>query len=239
MRLSQLPSEAKIIALDPQHRAAARTAFQKFSLAALLKATASGGVSSYDELLKQSGLTAAHQAAFAELYFSQGSEAEGLWQKAEALGIPKDKIAVLQLQARLLYLTLNNAPLTEALQREIKSLDNLPRLVDGDLHEPEEWKTRLHRLSGNNEKSLAALIPSIYGADTIADRLELSLFGVRSRRVRMSFSTHVTARLLESGGLNIPGMSASVANAVAKFLRKAVPLGYRLGESSDRQIPRT
>ncbi|MGA2704759.1 MAG: neuraminidase-like domain-containing protein [Isosphaeraceae bacterium] len=221
-------NEADIVKLDSQHIAAAETAFEKFAQSTLVAGSPTGAVSSYSELLSKSGLTPAEQATFARLYFASGNSAEGLWEKALAQGIPKNKISILQLQGKLFYLTLNNASLAAALQQEIGTLDQLAQLVDRDLHEPEQWVARLNKIAGNNEKTLAALIPATYGGDTTADRLD-AYAGDLARRVRLSYPTHVIARMVEKGDLHAGDKQAAAPAAVSTFLKNAAQAGFELG----------
>ena len=222
--------QADIVRMTAQQQAAARVAFQKFALAQLLATNTPGAVSSYEELLAHTGLSGAQQASFAELYFAHGGDPAGLWEKAAALGIPKDKIEILKLQGCLFQLTLNNAKLTEILQNEVGTLEHLSKLIDADLHQPEGWKIRLQNIAHHNDKELAALIPKSYGSDKTDERLE-AYAGDLARRVRMSYPTHVSARMLETGAFSIPGQAASDAAAVATLIKRAADLGYRMGET--------
>ncbi len=221
---------ADIVRMTAQQQAAAKEAFQRFALAELRATNTPGAVSSYEELLAHSGLSGAQQASFAELYFAHGEDPAGLWEKAAALGIPKDKIDHLKLQGCLFQLTVNNAKLAEVLEREVSSLEQLGMLIDADLHQPEGWKTRLQTIARHNDKELAALIPKSYGADATDERLE-AYAGDLARRVRMSYPTHVTARMLETGAFSIPGLAGSDAAAIAKLIKRAADLGYRMGET--------
>jgi len=222
--------QSDIVRMSAQQQAAAATVFRRFALNTLLSDSSPGAVSSYQEMLSKSGLSPAQQEAFAELYFACGSDPSDLWKKAAAQGIPREKIDYLKLQGCLFQLTLNNAKLAETLQYEVGSLANLARLVDADLHQPEAWKSRLLKLAGNSDNALAALIPTSYGADSIRDRLEAYAADL-ARRVRMSYPTHVSARLLESGKLSIPGQAPEDATLLAKLLKGAADLGYQMGET--------
>jgi hypothetical protein len=219
-----------IVQLNASQTAAAKSAFQKFAAAELLAGSTPGALSGYNELLGKSGLTPAQQAAFAQLYFAQGNSPDGFWQKVEALGISKDQIATLQLQGKLYYLTLNNGHLAVVLQQEVGTLANLAKLVDSDLHEPEQWKVRLNRIAGNNEAALAALIPPTYGSGTTADRLEAYAADL-ARRVRLSYPTHVAARMLARGQTGIQDKAPGSAAPVAGFLKLAASHGFELGRT--------
>jgi len=222
--------QSGIIKLDEHGVSATKSAFEKFSTATLHAASAHGMVSTFSDLLAHSGLTAAEQTAFEKVYFSHGSDPDQMWEEVEALGISKQKIDTLRLQGKLYYLTLNNAPLVSYLQKEVGTLAKLPTLADRDLYLPQHWKEQLTKLSGNNEKTLAALIPSTYGADTVKERLEAYTNDL-ARRVRMSYPTYVIARMLETQDLPLGGKHKGPEPSVPAFLRKAAALGFDLGRT--------
>ncbi len=116
------------------------------------------------------------------------------------------------------------------MQQEVGTLDQLAQLVDKDLHEPEQWVARLHKIAGSNEKALAALIPATYGGDTTADRLD-AYAGDLARRVRSSFPTHVVARMVEKGDLHKGDKQAAAPAAVSTFLKNAAKAGFELGNT--------
>jgi hypothetical protein len=222
--------QANVIKLDEHGVASTKSAFQKFATSTLHAASANGTVSTFSELLSHSGLTAAEQVAFEQVYFGHGSDPERLWEKVEALGISKQKIDTLRLQGKLYYLTLNNAPLVAYLQKEVGTLANLPTLANRDLYLPQPWKEQLTKLAGNNEKALAALIPSTYGADTIKERLEAYANDL-ARRVRTGYSTYVIARMLETQEIHLGDKQKGLQPAIPAFLRKAAALGFELGRT--------
>ena len=88
----------------------------------------------------------------------------------------------------------------------------------------------MQNIAHHNDKELAALIPKSYGADKTDERLE-AYAGDLARRVRMSYPTHVSARMLETGAFSIPGQAASDAATVAMLIKRAADLGYRMGET--------
>jgi len=220
---------ADIIKLDEHGVTAAKSAFQKFATATLHAASANGTVSTFNELLAHSGLTAAEQTAFEQVYFAHGSNPDQMWEKVEASGVSKQKIETLRLQGKLYYLTLNNAPLVNYLQKEIGTLAKLPTLAEREMYEPLRWTELLTKLAGN-EKALAALIPSTYGADTIKERVE-AYAGDLARRVRMSYPTYVIARMIETRDMPLGGKHSGAETEVAAFLRKAADLGFDLGRT--------
>src|SRR5262249_49448188 len=150
------------------------------------------------------------------------------WSKAAALNIPAASIDALRLQGKFLYLTSNNAPLAQALQQKVGSAANLGQLADQDFHKPETWPTALKGLAGaGGDAALNALVPAVYTGSTPAERAA-AYAGDLARKVRMSFPTQVTARMIESNELAVDRASAP---AVTNFLRKAAPLGYGLGRT--------
>jgi hypothetical protein len=224
-----------IVKAAPAAVTAAKTAFEKFAQATLRAASAQGTVSSFTELLQHSGLTAAEQAAFEKVYFAQGSNTDQLWEKVEHLGISKAKIDLLKLQGRLFYLTMNNAKLTEQLQKEIGSIEKLPTLAEKDYFLPKTWKDLLHKLAGSNQKALAALIPATYGADTTDENLEAYTNDL-ARRIRMSYPIYVIARMLETQDLHHGGKHKGPKPELPAGLRKAAALGFELGRTPVEQF---
>jgi hypothetical protein len=220
-----------VVKAAPAAIAAAKTAFEKWALATLKAASANGTLSNFTELLEHSGLTASEQAAFEKVYFAQGSNSDQLWEKVEHLGISKEKIAVLKLQGRLFYLTMNSAKLTEQLQKEVGSIEKLSTLAEKDYFLPKTWKDLLEKLAGKNQKALAALIPATYGADTVEENLEAYTNDL-ARRIRMSYPIYVIARMLETQDLHHGGKHPGPKPALPACLRKAAALGFELGRAA-------
>lgn len=221
---------AGIVALSEKKIAAAKTAFQTFSLATLQAAKTPASVSTFGELLATSGLNADEQTAFAKAYFASARNGEGLWEKVKAQKIAPDKIHALQLQGKLAYLTMNNAPLVQMLQKDFGSASNLTTLVDHDLHEPDAWIARLHKLTGHDPKSLAAIIPPEYTDAKVEDRAA-AYAGDLARRVRTSFPTHVVARMIDKGEVTVSRAAGAPTHAVSRLLRNAATLGFSLGRT--------
>src|SRR5262249_38093325 len=96
-----------------------------------------GTLSTLGPLLPRGGLSDTEQSTFAGLLDGDGSP---LWDLARAAGIPAAKIDALQWQGRLAHLTLNNAPLITALQRQVRAPEDL---VLKDFHRPETWQRLL------------------------------------------------------------------------------------------------
>jgi hypothetical protein len=221
-------SQSGIIALNADQLKSTTAAFQAFATRTRLAMTAPGAVSSFQDMLAGVVTDAPHQAAFANLFFSDGANSADMWAKAAQLDIPPATIAALQVQGRLLYLTLNNATLAQALQRRIGSVDKLSALVDADFHESATWKAQLTTLAGGGgNDALGKLIPASYPQANVADRLD-AYAGDLARLVRLSFPTQVVARMLDQQQLAV---GQGNAGQVSAFLRSAAPLGFALGKT--------
>ena len=221
-------NQSDIVSLNDQQITAATTAFKNFASKTRLTLTAPGARSTFGDLLRMSGLSADKYNAFADLYFSQSAKAGDFWQQVAALDIPVETLNALKLQGKLFYLTFNNADLVQSLQRELGSLDNLPRLPEKDFHMNTSWKNYLMAMSGpNNTQALDKLIPPVYQGETTSDRLEAYAADL-ARKVRLSFPTQVVSRMIEKGDLTI---DANSAPKVVTFLKNAAPLGFQLGRT--------
>jgi peptidoglycan hydrolase-like protein with peptidoglycan-binding domain len=220
--------QSGIIALNADQLKSTTAAFQAFATRTRLAMTAPGAVSSFQDILTGVVTDTTQQAAFANLFFSDGSNSADIWTKAAQLNIPPATIAALQVQGRLLYLTFNNAALAQALQTRIGSVDKLSALVDADFHESATWKTQLTTLAGSGgTDALAKLIPASYTQANVADRLD-AYAGDLARLVRLSFPTQVVARMLDQQQLTV---GQGNAGQVSAFLRSAAPLGFALGKT--------
>jgi peptidoglycan hydrolase-like protein with peptidoglycan-binding domain len=221
-------SQANIVDMNEQQVSAATTAFETFALKTRLAAVAPGALSSFGELLSAVVPDPAQQTAFAQLFFSQPQVDASLWRQAADRGIPPRTLDALKLQGKFLYLTFNNAPLSQKLQQEIGSLDNLSQLADKDYYDSATWKRALAALAGtSNGSALDRLIPPAYGGATTADRLEAYTADL-ARKVRVSFPTQVTARMIEKRELAV---DQATAGNVTAFLRAAAARGYELGRT--------
>ena len=221
----QKASKAGIVNLTDQQISAATTTFQNFASTTLLAAKSPGAVSSFKDLLAPVfGNNPAQQTAFASLFFSQPSSGADLWTQAANLNIPAATLDTLKLQGKFLHLTFNNAPLAQKLQQDVGSLTNLSQITAKDYHQPATWQAALTALAGpGGDQALQALIPAVYSGNSTAERLT-AYAGDLARKVRISFPTHVTARMIENKEI--------VAHpSVPAFLRAASASGYNLGRT--------
>lgn len=225
---------AGVVSSSPKEQAAAGEAFDRFAKRARLETPVPGTVSSLDELLRATGvarrqkLTAQERATFAQVYFASSNDGGDLWQAARKAGIPKDKVDALALQGKLAYLTLNNAPLAAAVQRQASSTDDLSWLVDRDYHKRATWEARLRTLASSSDATLDELVPGSYAGDSSAERLAAYADDLAAK-VRESFPTRVVARMVEENEIRaVPDQVARTK--VALFLQQAASLGFELGQ---------
>ncbi|MGC2744308.1 MAG: Tc toxin subunit A, partial [Candidatus Angelobacter sp.] len=219
--------QSGIINLNDQQISAATETFQNFSATTQLALKTPGAVSTFKDLLSASLSNPMQHAAFANLYFSDPT-ADDFWTRAAQLKIEPGVLDSLKLQGKFLYLTFNSASLAQKLQQDVGSLTNISKVADKDYDTTATWQKTLNSLAGTGgDKALQELIPAIYPGTTTADRLA-AYTGDLARKVRMSFPTQVTARMIERKDLPLSDKTA--ANVTA-FLRAAAPLGYNLGRT--------
>jgi hypothetical protein len=220
-------NQAGIVSFTDQQITAAASAFQTFSTNTLLALKTPGASYSFKDLLSTTLANSPQQAAFASLYFSNPN-ASDLWEQAANLKIDTQTLNSLKLQGKFLHLTFNNAPLAQELLRVVASPANISRLAEKDFDTVATWQTTLNTLAGNGgDQALQNLVPAVYTGNTTADRIA-AYSGDLSRKVRMSFPTQVTARMIERKDI---GLSDKTAANVTQFLRAAGPLGYDLGRT--------
>ena len=220
-------NQAGIVSQNDQQIAATATAFQNFSTATLLALKTPGASYSFKDLLSTTLANSPEQEAFASLYFSNPN-ANNLWAQAADLKINAQTLDNLKLQGKFLYLTFNNAPLAQELQRVVGSPANISQIADRDFDTIATWQNTLNALAGaGGAQTLETLIPTIYTGNATADRLA-AYAGDLSRKVRLSFPTQVIARMIERKDIALAGQTAP---NVTQFLRAAAPLGYDLGRT--------
>jgi hypothetical protein len=201
--------------------------FSTFAGQNILAATTPGGLSTFTEMAAVKLPDATQQVAFTNLYFSSGTSAD-FWTSAAQLGINAETLNGLRLQGKFLYLTFNNVPLANALQSEFASGETLPQLATKDYDLSDTWQTTIEGVAQKTPNTtLDSLIPSNYTGATTADRLA-AYSADMARKVRISFPTEVTARMVERGQLAV---KSSTAPAATTFLRTASQLGYSLGRT--------
>jgi len=218
--------DAGVISMNDEQIKSAQESVTRAAPALLLAAKAPGALSTFSQLLAH--LPSQQQTQFAQLYLQHPDGGQPLWDAAKAAGFTDPQISTLRLQGKLAYLTLNNASLLASLRDEIGTPENVSKLADARLYRDDAWRARLDRLSGGDAAKLKTLIPPAYNGD--ADLYSADL----ARRVRISFPTHVVTNLIENDELKLGTDSehAAAKGPVSGFLRKALPLGFRLGRQS-------
>ncbi|QHT61334.1 hypothetical protein GXP70_16130 [Paenibacillus lycopersici] len=230
--------EAGVITLTMDQITAAARSFEAFALAARRKRIVPGALSSVGDMLAKLNLEQAHKDEFEKLLMQYDDDDEQLWMEAKKRSIP---IADLQLQGKLAYLTLNNAPLSESLMNEIGSQENLAHLVEQDLYTPKEWSARLDSMASENRvvipEKLAGLIPSAYSQKELNDRRD-AYAGDLARKVRQSFPTQVIHRMLEKKDLRLGSRHDEMKAPVQSVLKNALDKGFQLGRTPVEQFLR-
>ncbi|MFE5318470.1 neuraminidase-like domain-containing protein [Paenibacillus sp. NPDC056579] len=225
-------NEGGIISLTDGQTTEAISAFESFALDKRRTAVVPGTLSNVNEMLDKVQIDPGHKDEFMKLLWKHEGDDLTLWTEAGKKGIP---VADLKLQGKLAYLTLNNAPLTEALQREFDSIDKLPRMVEQDLYTAQGWIARLEGMSLNEEQhvdsaKLASLIPSAFKQDNVNDRASAYADNMASK-VRESFPIHVICRMLEKEELLLGQKHTEVKEPVLILLKNAANMGFRLGST--------
>lgn len=229
----QRSAEAGVVTLDPAARQSAIKDFGAFKQATRRKLTAPGALSSLGDLLDSAPLEAQHRSVFERLALAHDDDdPAGLWQAARAEGIPEAQVDQLQLQGKLAFLTLNNAPLAAALQRDLQTQSNLPQLVEQDLHRASAWETRLRTMASENgvvnTERLAGLIPSAYDQADLPARLSAYAEDM-ARQVRQTYPSQVVQRRIETDELKLGARHAELKAPVQTFMKNASAAGFQLG----------
>ena len=229
-------NQAGVIVLDDAQLSDARAAFETFALTTRRKIIVPGTLSSVGDILDKASIDPDHKAIFEKLVLTHEGDDAALWTEAKAQGIPDEQIAHLQLQGKLALLTLNNAQLTQALQTEFPSQDNLAQFVEKDLYQKDQWVTRLNALAGNDldpakqNGNLAQLIPTAYTQKELNDRLDAYANDL-ANKVRQSFPTHVVSRMLEKGDLTLGTQDAAIRAPLQTLLKNAIDKQFQLGRT--------
>jgi hypothetical protein len=179
--------------------------FRAAGMRQLLTGPPAVGPSSISALLEVSGLTTDEQERFAALYQARGDDPAALWEQVgQALGT--ETAQRLQLNGKLAFLTVNNAPLISALHAEI-SLDDPVTLVRNGFYDPGRW-TQL----------LGAEIPvptEIPGEDDTQRRANYA--ELMADQLRISYPTAVVAERVRSQELPL-AVATPVRGEVYDFL---------------------
>ena len=229
-------SQYGIVSLTATQITAAQSAFTAFAAKINLAIKVPGAPSSLGDLLGSVVTDGGQQTSFIETFLNPTKAESDLWTNVTAAGISSDKVAALQLQGKLAFLTLNNASLVQKIQQvlgvtagaagSVAAIDPAA-LADADFHLDATWINAVNSLAGTDPQKLQSLIPATYGGATPADQLAAYAADM-ARKVRVSFPTRVVARMATTGTL---GLDATTSPKVGTFLQAADAAGYRLGQT--------
>ncbi len=182
----------------------AQQAFQTLSAQNLLSGQALAGVSPLRDMLSVSKLTDAQQQKFAALYAANSTDLAVFWKSVtDAFG--KDVANRLQVDGKLAFLTVNNAPLMQQLRQVggASGLTDPVQLAQAGFHRVAKWTALL----GPNVP-----VPNEIPGDTPAAK-KANYAAYLAAQVRLAYPTASIAEMVKSGDLKVNG-----ADQVNKFL---------------------
>lgn len=186
---------------------AALDQFRQLSARQAISLPAIAGRSSLSEMLAVSLPDAgvAQQEQFARLQIEHPGDLAGFWGAVKTT-FGEDRALRLQLDGKLGYLTLNNAPLIAKLHDVTHDapLSDPVDLIERGYHRPEEWLSLIDTAP-----------PEIPGADEQTKRANYAK--VLATQLRLSYPTATVAALVKSGDTPITG---APADQVHDFLLK-------------------
>jgi peptidoglycan hydrolase-like protein with peptidoglycan-binding domain len=183
--------------------------FRALSAQKMLTGPALIGASSLKEMLTASGLDDARQQIFASLYAANRSNMPKFWE-AVTTAFGKDMSDRLQVDGKLGFLTINNAPLIQALRTAAGGnvISDPAQLAQSGFHRIDKWAAAL-----TSNISIPKEIPG----DTIeAKRANYAEY--LAAQVRLSYPTASVAQMVKSGDLPLTGAPPGVADQTQAFL---------------------
>jgi Neuraminidase-like domain/Salmonella virulence plasmid 28.1kDa A protein len=183
--------------------------FRALGAQKLLTGPALAGVSSLKEMLTASDLDDARQKTFAELYEANRTDIPKFWDAVtDAFG--KSTADRLQLDGKLGFLTLNNAPLAQALRRTAggDGLSDPLQLAQLGFHRASRWDEVL-----TPNMPVPKEIPGDSAATKLANYKEYL-----AAQIRLSYPTASVAQMVKSGDLPLLGAAQGVSDQVHAFL---------------------
>lgn len=179
--------------LEPEIQSA-RDEFQRLSAQNLLTAPSLAGASSLGAILGVSGLDEPQQQQFAKLYTTHRTDVPKFWDTVtQEFG--EGTSNRLQLNGKLAFLTVNNAPLIAQLHKTAgqNGLSDPVELAQQGFHRPEKWNAVL-----NADISIPKEIP---GDTPDAKRGNYAKY--LAAQVRLSYPTAAVADMVKSGDLAV------------------------------------
>jgi hypothetical protein len=183
--------------------------FQKLSAQKLLAGPAVFGVSSLIDMLTSSGLDSTHQQQFAALYASHRADLSAFWNEVTTI-FGAEVSNRLQVDGKLGFLTINNAPLMSAIHTiaGANGLSDPLELAQKGYHRAEQWSKLL---------TADIQIPDeIPGETAPAKRANYAAY--LAAQVRLSYPTAAIAEMVKSGELPLIDAADGVSDQVHAFL---------------------
>ncbi len=183
--------------------------FQALSAQKLLTGPALVGASSLKEMLTISRLDDAQQATFAQLYAANRADMPTFWKAAgDAFG--QDMANRLQVDGKLGFLTINNAPLMQKVYTTAgaNGLSDPLELAQMGYHRAEPWSQLL---------TADIPIPKEIPGDTPETRWA-NYANYLAAQVRLSYPTAAVAQMVKSGELPLTGAANGVPDNAHAFL---------------------
>jgi len=179
--------------------------FKADATAHLLEGPAPVGISGFGEVLKVALSKPEKRERLASLYYEYQHDLSLFWDKVkhEFGGEIADR---LQLDSKVAFLTINNAPLIRCLHERIDGLRDPLDLVRQGLFRKEKWE----ELLAGDEVPIPVEIP---GDSPEEKRANYASF--MANQLRLSYPTAVVSALIEDNEIRI---DSSVKNTVTKFL---------------------
>jgi hypothetical protein len=181
------------------------TVFKEYGAAYLLEQANPVGVSSLKDMLDISLPDALRQQEFIGLYYQHTGDMSGFWAKAEET-FGAETAANLRLDAKLGYLTMNNAPLITQL-RTANHIENDPLdLVRSGFYKTQSWRDALD--GGIN-------IPENLPGETEEEKKK-NYCGFMTFQLKRSYPTAIVAEMVNGNELPLKG-TGTVKKAVYNF----------------------
>ncbi|HEY9431906.1 MAG TPA: neuraminidase-like domain-containing protein [Blastocatellia bacterium] len=183
--------------------------FRTVSAQKLLTAPALAGASPLKEMLSASRLNDAQQKQFAELYAANRTDLPKFWN-AVTNAFGQNVSNRLQVDGKLGFLTINNAPLMQALHTAAggNGVSDPLQLAQLGYHSPNKWDALL---------TSATPIPKEIPGDT-AEARRANYAEYLAAQVRLSYPTASVAQMVKSGELPLTGAAQGASDQVHAFL---------------------
>jgi len=194
-------------AMAPQVDGALKT-FQKLAAQKLLTAPPIVGTSSVKEMLTVSGIDELKQRQFAALYAANPTDMPKFWQSV-AVAFGAATANRLQVDGKLGFLTINNAPLIQAVHKAIgeSGITDPLQLAQAGYHRPDMWTQLLATVP----------VPKEIPGDT-PELQKKNYAEYLAAKVRLSYPTASVAQMVKSGDLPLTGTAPGVSDQVHAFL---------------------